>query len=185
MANTKLAQGATQFIVTEAKLFSPLSPRVTNAAYFDQAARNVACMAEVLFKAGRRPQELSSLAFLVLAPSAQVRVNLFGNHISSASIRDKVFRRVSEYPTPELEAKIDWRQNWFLPTLEHMKIVCLSWEEVIHSIRTIDPNFGSNLAEFYAECFGFNRLQEPDLAVDSNRRGASDVTALKSPSLAI
>jgi hypothetical protein len=47
LANTSLADDASQFLVTEAKLFSPLSPRVTNAAYFDQAARNVACIAEV------------------------------------------------------------------------------------------------------------------------------------------
>jgi hypothetical protein len=39
LADATLAEGAKQFIVVEAKLFSPLSPRVTNASYFDQAAR--------------------------------------------------------------------------------------------------------------------------------------------------
>ena len=44
----KLLPGATQFIVLEAKIFSSLSPGVTHASYYDQAARTVACMAEVL-----------------------------------------------------------------------------------------------------------------------------------------
>lgn len=42
LADTKLVEGATQLVVTEVKLFSLLSRGVTNAAHFDQAARNVA-----------------------------------------------------------------------------------------------------------------------------------------------
>ena len=55
-----LKEGATQLVVTEAKMFSKLSSGVTNASYFDQAARNVACIAEIcnratcrLFRASR------------------------------------------------------------------------------------------------------------------------------------
>ncbi|MDQ2949733.1 MAG: hypothetical protein M3Y27_27975, partial [Acidobacteriota bacterium] len=43
-AYLKLAAGASQFIVTEAKMFSALSSGVKNAPTFNQAARNVACM---------------------------------------------------------------------------------------------------------------------------------------------
>jgi hypothetical protein len=50
-ARLNLAPEAEQFVVIEAKLFSPLSPGVTKAKYFDQAARSVACIAEVLFQA--------------------------------------------------------------------------------------------------------------------------------------
>lgn len=42
-----LKDGATQFVVVEAKMFSKLSAGVTNARYFNQAARNVACIAEI------------------------------------------------------------------------------------------------------------------------------------------
>ena len=41
------------FVVFEAKLFSLLSKRVTNAPFFDQVALNVACIAEVWHRAGR------------------------------------------------------------------------------------------------------------------------------------
>jgi hypothetical protein len=36
--------------------------------FFDQAARNVACIAEVLRRANRLPQEAPCLGFYVLAP---------------------------------------------------------------------------------------------------------------------
>jgi hypothetical protein len=108
LANTKLAEGATQFIVTEAKLFSPLSSRVTNAAYFDQAAKNVACIAEVLCRATRKPEEFASLGFFVIAPDEQIRRHLFETFISKPSIQNKVLRRVEEYPTDDRLKKMDW-----------------------------------------------------------------------------
>ena len=42
-AGLHLAADATQFIVTEAKMFSGLSAGTTRAPEYDQAARNVAC----------------------------------------------------------------------------------------------------------------------------------------------
>jgi hypothetical protein len=163
LANTELRADALQFIVVEAKLFSPLSPRVTHAAYFDQAARNVACMAEVLSRAGRRPQDLSSLGFFVLAPREQITRQIFSAEMSRASIDQKVKKRVSEYPTPERDAKEQWLREWFLPTLSQMKVDCVCWEDIIASIRAQDAEFGSELSEFYGECLRFNRLQEPDV----------------------
>jgi hypothetical protein len=172
LANTQLSNNASQFIVVEAKLFSRLSPGVTRARDFDQAARNVACMAEVLSRAGRRPQELSSLGFFVLAPREQVDRQFFSREMSVTSIEQKVAERVSEYPAPDLEAKEQWRRDWFLPTLSRMKIECLCWEDVINLICREDAEFGSELSEFYAECLRFNRLQEPDLTIVNGARPA-------------
>jgi hypothetical protein len=181
LANTQLSKGALQFIVVEAKLFSLLSPRVTRAAYFDQAARNVACMAEVLSRADRSPQELPSLGFFVLAPREQVTRQIFSREMSVASIQEKVARRVSEYPVPELEAKEQWLREWFLPTLSQMEVDCLCWEDIIDTIRVQDPEFGAELSEFYAECLRFNRLQEPDLtAASGSPSNAGDESAAAS-----
>ena len=49
------APDARQFVLLEAKLFNRLSSGVKNAPFFDQAARSVACMAEVLRRADREP----------------------------------------------------------------------------------------------------------------------------------
>jgi hypothetical protein len=161
-ADTKLADEATHFVVTEAKLLSPLSPGVSKAKYFDQAARTVACMSEVLFRSQHRPEQFSSLGFFVLAPAEQVGRDVFSNDLTKDSIQKKVERRVSEYSSPELETKDQWRRDWFLPTLRQMKIECLCWEDIIASIQTKDARFGTDLSNFYADCLTFNRLQEPD-----------------------
>jgi hypothetical protein len=50
--------------------------------------------------------------------------------------------------------------EWFLPTLRHIKIECLSCEQLIDHIRSIDSDFESELSDFYEHCLKFNRLQE-------------------------
>ena len=63
-----LIPDASHFVVLEAKIYSGLSKGVTNAKYYDQAARNVACIAEVLRLADCKPASFSQLGFYVLAP---------------------------------------------------------------------------------------------------------------------
>src|SRR3954451_1673056 len=46
-----LAPDAQQLVILEAKLFNRLSSGIRNALYYDQAARSVACLAEVLRRA--------------------------------------------------------------------------------------------------------------------------------------
>ena len=57
-AGLTLEPKATHFVVLEAKMFSKLSKGTTHAAGYDQAARTVACMAEVLKRENRKPNEL-------------------------------------------------------------------------------------------------------------------------------
>jgi hypothetical protein len=163
LANTGLRPNGTQFVVTEAKMFSPLSPRVTNAPGYDQAARNVACMAEVLRLAQRPPNQISSLGFYVIAPSEQIALNLFKMQMSKESIENKVTARVLQYTTPDRESKEQWLRDWFLPTLHNCKVECLSWERLVADICEKDSDFGSDFSDFYFECLKFNRVQEPEL----------------------
>ncbi len=165
LANAALAKDASQFIVIEAKLFSPLSPSVTHAPAFDQAARNVACIAEMLCRARRQPNRLSSLGFFVLAPAEQiVEKKLFSPLLSKESINEKVTRRVSQYDgSREGEEKRRWFQEWFMPTLEHVEVAAISWEEIIKAIQEKDARFGAELSSFYDECREFNRIQEPEI----------------------
>ena len=156
LADTALAASATQMLVIEAKLFSPLSAGVTNARYFDQAARNVACLAEVLHRAGRYPRELTSVGFLVLAPAEQITGGVFTKKMAKLSIQEKVSRRVTEYGD---SAKDRWLQEWFLPTLTKAQVECLSWESIIDHVKSRDTRFGAELSNFYNLCLQFNRPQ--------------------------
>lgn len=143
---------AQQFTVVEAKIFSRLSPSVTNAAYYDQAARNVACIAETLRKANRRPQDMQHLAFYVLAPREQVESKIFDKYLALESIIEKVHRRVSAY---EGERQ-DWFDNWFLPPANVIKVGTITWEDAISVIGSVDTESADQIASFYQSCLKYN-----------------------------
>jgi len=147
-----LHKDAKQFIVTEAKMFILLSPGVTHAKYFDQAARNVACIAETLKRANRHPNKLSHMAFHVLAPKSQIDAGVFEKNMTYDSIHSKVQRRIKEYGGE----KDSWYDKWFKPTLKIIDIDCISWEKIIEDIEGNDITSGMQIKEFYKLCKHFN-----------------------------
>jgi len=157
LANTKLKPDATQFIVTEAKLSSPLSPGVKNAPDYDQAARNVACMAQVLNESGRAPADTASIGFFVLAPESQIAAGVFAREMTKASIQGRVEQRINAYDDSEIRSKkLAWYDKTFMPLLSVMSVRCLSWESIIAHMIRVDPPTGNALSEFYNLCLRFN-----------------------------
>lgn len=152
-AELSLETDVEQFIVVEAKMFSGLSKGTTNAPSYNQAARNVACMAELVRRAGRDPLDVSSKAFFVLAPREQVGAGIFAGFMNKKSLERVVGERVANYDPPETE----WFEDWFLPTLNTMRVGCLSWENVVSFIKSADHCYGADLEKFYMQCLEFNR----------------------------
>ena len=148
-----LLPDAEHFVVLEAKLFSRLASGVKNAGYFDQAARAVACMAEVLRRAERAPSSFSRLGFYVLASQSQIGAGLFDKHMDYDSIREKVERRVAGY----MGAKDQWHREWFEPTFQRIATGLVSWEELIQVIAHHDPASVGSIEEFYSQCVRFNQ----------------------------
>ena len=148
-----LAPDARQFVLIEAKLFNRLSSGVKNAPTFDQAARSVACMAEVLRRSGREPSAMDDLAFLILAPRARIDDGVFARDTALEAIRAKARRRVASYDG-ERDA---WLADWFEPTLDRVEVRCLAWEEVIETIAFHEPAHGQAIDSFYGKCLHFNR----------------------------
>ena len=141
------------FVVVEAKMFSKLSPGVTNAKYYNQAARNVACIAELVGLAGLLPDDFGTLGFFVVAPQSQIEDGVFSEYMTRDSIMETVARRVAEYGGK----KKDWYDDWFTPVAKHATIATVSWEEIISGISRLDAPFGAELEAFYANCPRFNR----------------------------
>ena len=149
-----LNENATQLVVTEAKMFSKLSSGVTHASYFNQAARNVACIAEIISRANIQPDSFEDIAFYVVAPISRIDEGVFSTQMTKEGIREVVQKRVSEY---EDQAKNQWFDEWFLPTLDIMKLRCISWEEPLSVISKHSSSEGRELSEFYAKCLEFNQ----------------------------
>jgi hypothetical protein len=150
-ADLELANDVAQFSVIEAKVGSPLSSGTTNAKYFDQAARNVACMAEVLAREDVAPASLEKLDFTVIAPAHSIEKGTFAEEMTPTSIRAKVERRVSEY-----DGALDkWFEERFEPLLALIQLHSLSWEEAIDWLGEQSPNIKSELTDFYDRCLEF------------------------------
>jgi hypothetical protein len=147
-----LHSDAKHFVVLEAKIYSSLSSNVKNAPYFNQAARNVACIAEVLKRAGRQPQDFNKLGFYVLAPQSQIDKGLFTENMTKDSLRSTVERRVTEFKGDHDK----WLSEWFLPTLEQLDIKTVSWESLIDFLAPRDPGV-DELKGFYKQCLEFNK----------------------------
>ena len=139
-----------QLIVIEAKLGSALSSGVKNARNFDQAARNVACMANMLALAQVSAQSLDRLGFYVIAPRNQIDSGVFGDLVSKPSIRKKVAERVAQYNG----ARDDWFAKAFEPFIENVDLGVLSWESVLEHIYAEDPT--NRILEFYSLCLRYS-----------------------------
>ena len=149
-----LVEDAVRILVTEAKMFSKLSSGVKNASYFNQAARNVACIAELICRAQIFPSSLKNISFFVIAPESQINDGVFAEYMAPESIRNTVERRISDYREPE---KDKWFKDWFIPTLEEIQIREISWEELCRLINQHDSAFGVQLDVFYGKCLEFNQ----------------------------
>ena len=151
-----LIPNASHLVVLEAKMFSKLSSGVKHASYYNQAARNVACIAEVLKRGKINPSEFSYLGFFVIAPKSQIEEGIFTKHVSRNSIKKTVERRVNEYN----ESKEDWIKNWFYPTIQHINIGVISWEELILTISAKDQTAENDLKVFYDLCLKYNSKED-------------------------
>jgi hypothetical protein len=148
-SDIRIDKPAKQFIVLEAKIFSPLSTGITNARYYDQAARTVGCICETLNLSNVDINKMDILSFYVIAPKIQIDKGIFKEQMSRESISEKVKRRVCEYNTTE---KNIWLRDHFESSIERINIECISWEDLISYIDKNDPNFSVNLNHFYRCC---------------------------------
>jgi predicted RNase H-like nuclease len=152
-ADVRLTQTASHLSCVEAKMFSKLSAGVKNARYFNQCARYIACMAELLHRADRRPQKMEGLAFFIFAPQEQIDAGVFSTQSDPDHINETVKRRVSEYHGE----KDSWYHQWFLATLKSVDIQCLGWESIADTILKNDPYYGNQIQTFYFRCLQYNR----------------------------
>lgn len=161
-AGLVLAEKATQFVVVEAKMFSNLSSGARNASGYDQAARTVACMAETLKRAGRRPESVASLGFYIAAPQIDRRrrgVSNLESSLEPGAIRCAVAARIDAYGTERPAEEADpraWERDWFLPLVDQLArtdaLRVLTWEDCIAALFSVDRDAAREIEAFYRRC---------------------------------
>jgi len=155
----KLEKTVKQFKVIEAKMYSPLSKGTSNCSYYNQAARNVACMAEVIRQTDKNigPINISSLdlAFYVLAPEGKKKE--ITSILKLESIKKCVEQRVNDYKgQSEYQDKKAWFDKHFLPVSKKIEIKFISWESILGDVEKNDKELGNSLQEFYEKCKKYN-----------------------------
>lgn len=152
----RLLPKATHFVILEAKMYSPLSSGTKNAPEYNQVARNVACMANVLsLLPDKTPADMIRMGFFILAPKSKISENKFAKALSLSSLRSAVAQRVIQYTKHPEHAKIQvWFNQWFEPTVTKLgeSLRPISWESIIADIRREDEETGKALDEFYGQC---------------------------------
>ncbi len=161
-AGLRLDPAGSQFAVVEAKVFSALSKGTTRAPEYDQAARNVACMAETIRRAGAPVDAWECLAFCVLAPSQQIEAGVFASVLTKTSIRAKILARIGTYEDESRVGLDAWYADWVSRVLDRIQIHCLSWETIIDSISIHDEALGEGLKQFYSLTLRFNGQQKAE-----------------------
>jgi hypothetical protein len=156
--DARLLAGATQFIVIEAKMGSPLSKGVKNATTFNQAARNVACMLQMLTDTGQE-RTVANLAFLVFAPSQRIDEGYFSAPLERSGIKQAILDRDEETANHK-----EWCERHLDLVVDRMRIEAVAWEELLGEITEQEAGYGAQLFAFYQRCCKYNGLQLPVVA---------------------
>lgn len=152
----KLNSDTKRFEIIEAKMHSSLSKGVKSASWYDQAVRNVACIAHALQSANICVSSFESiqLGFWVIAPESYITAGRFQTEMFPETMRSKIQMRISQFNGPGLEQLESWRLGYFEPLLDYLvrstQIGCLSWESLIESVSCTSRK--ELLSEFYSRC---------------------------------
>ena len=159
---------ARQFIVVEAKMFSNLSSGIANAREYNQAARNVACMASTIKQSGISLGNLESVGFFVVAPSLERRKERNSNtnlelRLQRKSLQEAVNTRIEGYEEKSSQEEAGelrkWEKEHFSPLVSRLendrRLSVLSWEQIIKDIEAINPAKGEELDQFYRRCLEY------------------------------
>ena len=107
-------------------MFSNLSIGTKHAPLYDQAARNVACMAETIARSGSSLGDLESVGFFVIAPDICIRAGRDTNLerlVDRQSICRTVSQRIATYEnSSRKEAKElrKWEERYFQPLVDRL-----------------------------------------------------------------
>ncbi|MCC6242138.1 MAG: hypothetical protein IT353_04825 [Gemmatimonadaceae bacterium] len=151
---------ATQFLVVEAKMGSPLSAGTKHAADYNQAARNVACMIKLIERYVTSGASLSDARFIVIAPESKLKEHGTRALLDRVHLCEAIRRRAEGRSADDVE----WVNREVVPRLTENVLIpaCISWEELLTEIAGLNSDDGKELSDFYGLCREHNRIREAE-----------------------
>jgi len=144
--------------IIEAKIFSEFSPKVTNAKFYNQAARYIACITETIDRA-KKINQLNNLSicFYLILPKIQFeKKRSYEIAMNKENIYKTVQMRVDQYKNePDYMERKLWFDSKFIKVLDKIIIKPIFYEEVISDLR--DYRFFNEINEYYSMCLDYNK----------------------------
>lgn len=138
--------------IFEAKINSGFSKNVTNAPFYNQAARYVACIAETIDKADKiKVLDNLSIGFYLLLPKDKYETKNFKECLNREHILETVKQRVEQYKDEaNYEKRKEWFETKFKPVLQKIVIDPLFYEYIISELQ--DYKYIDEINNFYKSC---------------------------------
>ncbi|MBN1774828.1 MAG: hypothetical protein JW817_00025 [Clostridiales bacterium] len=135
------------FGVLEAKMGSQLSAGTKNAPDYDQASRNLACIAY------NTKSTKHAIFFAVVAPQKKIEEYKIGEQVSISRMIDKISKRFDMYDS---NSNIYSIKEVVLERARSCTCFTLSYESWLDAL--VDHAAYSVLDEFRNQCYKFNRI---------------------------
>ncbi len=161
--NLELLENCKQFVVVEAKMFSPFKKGVKNAKEYNQVARTIACMCNVVANSGQNIEDIDVSFFTIIPKGQEDKIASFKGFNRCDCIKNIIKDRYEQYSSRlDYNDKKNWYDNNFLPLCEKLfggkeSLKLLFWEDIIKFIKDNDQTgYGESLEKFYDECYKYN-----------------------------
>ncbi|MBA7539204.1 hypothetical protein ES705_31483 [subsurface metagenome] len=143
----KVLDNAKLFGIIEAKMGSTLSKGTTHAKNYDQASRNLACIAHNTF------DKKCEIFFAIVAPSSKLRKHKIEKQIDLDRMIAVIEERFRGYPDPVRDSM---NMKLVIAKAQSCKTWALSYEDWIDMF--LDSAIKDVLSEFYQKAKKWNRI---------------------------
>ena len=147
----------TEFVVVEAKLGSRLADKTTNAQGFNQAARNMACMALAMHKAKNFLPDDFTAHFFVVIPECDGEAICDANMKISAA-KKVIIKEAQNNITHKLRTNFI-QKDALEEQLARINAKIITWKSIIQGIQNSShTDMANKLNEFYQQALIANNL---------------------------
>ena len=144
--------------VFEAKIYSKFSKNVSNAPFYDQVSRYIACITETIDKANK----IENLNELTIGFYLTIPKEKFQNTMNYKKCLDKkhilktVKERVEQYKNDkDFNLRKEWFEKKFTPVLEKIIIEPIFYETIITELQGC--KYINEVKSFYDSCLMYNK----------------------------
>ena len=137
------------FGVIEAKMGSNLSQGTRNAPRYDQASRNLACIAFNTIKTSHR------IFFAVVAPEKKIEEYEIEKQVNISTIARKIYKRFEMYKT---DPKVYAYKEPLLNRVQKSTCLVLSYETWLKALKDSHCEHYSILNKFKNLCYKYNKI---------------------------